>query len=242
MDWTVPKIWEGGDVWILGGGSSVTEQFSIPIDIVEKVVNGSLPPSTYSPYMEAIHNRHVIGINVSYLIGNWIDMVFFGDNKFFLRHKERLSQWPGLKVTCHQGAGHPPWVKYLAKDLKHPRGISPYPSQVSWNANSGAAAISLAANTGAKRIILLGFDMSLGKDGKKHWHNLYKSEPLPPIEVKRRMIGKTPSLPFSRHLMGFPIIAKDAKARGIEILNASPNSAIEDFPKYSLKELLVDNT
>ena len=72
MIWSVPPIWDGGEVWILGGGSSVPKQFGIPEEIIEKVVNGELPPSAYSPYMEAIHNKHVIGINVSFLIGTWI--------------------------------------------------------------------------------------------------------------------------------------------------------------------------
>ena len=42
--------------------------------------------------------------------------------------------------------------------------------------------------------------------------------------------------------MGFAQIAKDAKSRGIEILNANPKSAIEEFKKYSVKELLYDNS
>ena len=84
MRWTVPPIWEGDDVWILGGGPSVTMQFGIPNDVVEKVRKQELPPSVYSSYMKDIHNCHVIGINVAYLIGTWIDMVFFGDGKFFV--------------------------------------------------------------------------------------------------------------------------------------------------------------
>ena len=94
MTWRVPRIWEGGDVWILGGGPSVTKQFDIPEQVVQSVMDGTSPPSVYSPYMKALHDKHVIGINVAYLIGDWIDMVFFGDNKFLLKHLERLSEWP----------------------------------------------------------------------------------------------------------------------------------------------------
>ena len=49
-------------------------------------------------------------------------------------------------------------------------------------------------------------------------------------------------MPFDRHLRGFSDMAKDAKRRGIEIINASPDSAITCFPKYSIKELLWDNS
>ena len=45
-------------------------------------------------------------------------------------------------------------------------------------------------------------------------------------------------MPFHRHLQGFPAIAADAKWRGIEILNASPDRAITCFRKVSVKELL----
>jgi hypothetical protein len=54
--------------------------------------------------MQALHSKHVIGINVAFMIGDWIDMVFFGDGGFFLKHKAALAKFPGLKVTCHGGA------------------------------------------------------------------------------------------------------------------------------------------
>jgi hypothetical protein len=247
MKWTVPPIWEGDDVWILGGGPSVTKQFGIPDDIVNKVRTGESPPSVYSPYMKPIHDCHVIGINVSYLIGDWIDMMFFGDAKFYLRYKQSLAKWPGLKVSCSPSTENVPWIKYLMRDPSRPQGISQRKNCVSWNQNSGASAISLAAHLGAKRIILLGFDMNVDPTGKKHWHNLYKSATpppargnIPPKRHKGRVIAKIP--PFSKHLRGFPEIARNAKAMGIEILNASPDSAITVFPKFSLKELLFDNS
>lgn len=247
MKWTVPPIWEGGDVWILGGGPSVTKQFGIPDDVVEKVRKGELPPSTYSPYMKDIHDCHVIGINVAYLIGDWIDMVFFGDANFYVKNKVSLAKWPGLKVSCSPSAEPIPWIKYLVRDPSHPHGISKRKNAVSWNANSGASAISLAVHLGAKRIILLGFDMCLDSSGKKHWHNLYKAPAPPTVRGKvvlpknrRHVVKRVP--PFEKHLRGFPEIARNAKEMGVEILNASPDSKITVFPKFSLKELLHDNS
>jgi len=241
MKWSVPPIWEGGDVWIIGGGSSIPKQFGIPDKVVEEVVKGTSQPSVYSPYMLPLHNKHVIGINVAYLIGNWIDMVFFGDSNFLRAHKERLAEWPGLKVSCYDPTDIVPWIKYLPKDPHRPRGISNNPRMVSWNANSGSAAISVAANAGAKRIILLGFDMNLGNNNAKHWHNMYKDAVITEPERKRRERGEIPVQPFAKHLKGFSAIAKDAKVRGIEILNANPDSAINEFPKYTVKELLNES-
>jgi hypothetical protein len=231
MIWNVPKIWEEGDVWILGGGPSVPKQFGIPQLVVQQVVNGTSPPSVYSPYMSGIHDKHVIGINVAYLIGDWIDVAFFGDIGFFLQHKEKLAQFPGIKVCCHPQIEKFNWVKYLPRDHKG-RGISDNPNSVSWNYNSGAAAISLAIHAGAKRVILLGFDMKLDTTNMQHWHNLYGRGQV--MDAKRIM-----KLPFVRHLRGFPEIAKDAKRMGVEVLNGSPDSAIVDFPKYSVNDLLI---
>jgi hypothetical protein len=127
-------------------------------------------------------------------------------------------------------------MKYTPRESKHSRGISDNPKMVSWNGNSGAAAISIAANMGAKRIILLGFDMKLDDSKHQHWHNVYNRNYTNPKP------NKPHHLPFDRHLRGFPEIAKDAKRRGIEILNCCPDSAIKEFPKFSLKELIWDNS
>ena len=231
MTWQVPHIWEEGDVWIIGGGPSVPKQFDVPEKIIHSVVRGTSSPSAYSPYMTSLHDKHVIGVNVAYLIGDWIDMVFFGDSGFFLQHQGALSKFQGLRVSCHPKAESISWVKYLSRDKSHPLGISSNPKKVSWNGNSGAAAISVAANAGAKRIILLGFDMKLGGDNVQHWHDLYGRSAINDERRARKM-------PFHRHLRGFPEIARDAKNRGIEVLNASTDSAIECFRKVSVKELL----
>lgn len=233
MKWQIPRIWEGGDVWILGGGPSVYKQFEIPNDIIQKVIQGELQPNAYSPFMSAIHNKHVIGINVAYTIGNWIDMVFFGDNSFFLQNQKGLLEFQGLKVSSNPACEKYNWVKYLAKDVKKQSGISDHPGLICWNCNSGSAAISIAANAGAKRIILLGFDMKTNGNNHQHWHDWYHKIGNQSDKAKRKLEAT-----FDRHLRGFDQIAKDAKKRGIEIINANPDSAIIQFRKVPVKELL----
>jgi len=243
MRWQVPRIWEGGDVWILGGGPSVTQQFDIPDNIVQDVLNKVSPPAVYSPYMESIHKKHVIAINAAFLIGDWMDMVFFGDHKFLTWYKDQLAAWPGLKITCSAGCEKYAWIKFLQRDGGHSKGISPNPNMVAWNANSGCSAISVAANAGAKRIILVGFDMKVNGSGAHHWHTLYKGQPTnppppPPHRPLRMPQRPKPGFPFQRHLAGFPQITLDARARGIEIINACPDSAITQFSKCNVKDLL----
>ena len=235
MSWTVPPMWDGADVWILGGGPSVAEQFDIPKEVVQNVKNGTSPLSVFSPYMKALHNKHVIGINVAFQIGDWIDMCFWGDKNFYLQYREKISQFPGIKASCCHPGSVQDWVKFIEKDTEHPRGISTRPNAVSWNHNSGSAAISIAAWAGAKRIILLGFDMTIGEDKRMHFHDVYNRGAIDTDDKLRKWQGT-----FDRHLRNFPYIAMDAKVKGIEIINASPNSMIPDFPKCSLKDLLKE--
>lgn len=225
MSWDVPKIWKDGTCWIIGGGPSVTTQFHIPKKIVDKVCAKELPVSAYSPYMSLLHDKHVIGVNGAFLLGDWVDMCFFGDKQWYFDNAKALNDYKGILVGCANFLAVPGWqklgVKYLEKSKKE-YGISTDPEKVCWNLNSGAAAISLAYNLGCKRIILLGFDMTLNSVGKGHWHDLYN--------------GKT-NLPFAKHLTGFEQIALDAKRLGIEIINANPDSKITQFSKMNLEDV-----
>lgn len=232
MTWKVPRMWDEGECWIIGGGPSLPRQFSVPEEVINQVTTRQKSPSAYSPYMKAIHSKHVIGVNAAYTLGTWIDLVIMGDRGFYLSHRQRLAEFPGIKVSCNPGhAGlQKENIKYLQRDKKR-FGISDFPQCVCWNGNTGAAAISIAANAGVHRIILLGFDMRLTND-RQHWHSLYGSAHRP-MDKNRLM-----HLPFDRHLKCFPDIARDAKRRGIEILNACPDSAIECFKKVTVKELL----
>jgi hypothetical protein len=232
--WLVPKIWDGADVWILGGGPSVASLFGIPDQLVYDVRTGQKPMKAFSPYMKAIHDKQVIGINVAYRLGDWVSIMFCGDKGFVLQHEKELKSYNGIKVSCHSIASKPErndW-KYTPKDNRKGFGITENPYKVSWNLNSGGAAISLACNLGAKRIILLGFDMNI-ENGYQHFHNAYKRGVIKPEDHKRKR-----GLPFDRHLKGFPTIKADADRLGVEILNTSLNSSIECFKKVDIKELL----
>jgi hypothetical protein len=233
MSWKIPRIWEGEDVWVLGGGPSVAIQFGVPKKVVQSVIEGTLSITIFSSYMVPIHDKHVIGVNVAYKIGDWVDAMFFGDISFLYAQSENLCNFSGLKLSCHHAAAKYPWVKFIEKDRDHPRGISSRPDRISWNANSGAAAISVAAWAGAKRILLLGFDMQLSADKMQHFHDEYKRGKIVDEGKRRKWDGA-----FNRHLIGFGQIAQDAKKMGIEILNVNPDSAINEFKKVNLRDVL----
>lgn len=235
--WKVPRMWEGGECWIIGGGQSAPYQFDVPENIIRQVTNNELPPSAYSPYFSPIHGKHVIGVNMAYLLGHWIDIIMFGDSGFYLKNRSGLAQFPGIKVTCNTNMGPNASKGKLKTDNSikllqqiGSKGISKNPQSVCWNGNTGGAAINLAIHTGVKKIILVGFDMRLIND-QQHWHQLYGKR-----EINEHRLRK---LPFDRHLRCFLPIAKAAKRLGVEIINASPDSAIEEFRKLTVKQSLT---
>ena len=218
--------WEGKDIWIIGGGSSILEQLEVPRDMIDMVKRKEQPVSCLSKYFKAVQRKKVIGINASFLLGRWVDYTFFADERFWQEYEKEVLQHPSIKVTCNARFDRVPiqGIVYLEKDTMKRYGIHTNPSKISWNGNSGCAAISLANHLGAKRIFLLGFDMN-GDVGKTHFHDEYywQADKIPP---------------FQRHLVGIEDIKQDADRLGIEIINCSPNSAIKIFKKMTYKEAL----
>jgi hypothetical protein len=230
--WKAPPIWSQGECFILGGGTSLPRQFGVPEETIKAVMTGAQPASAYSEYLVPIHNKHVIAINNAFKIGDWIDVLFFGDCGWYNVYRIPVAALACLKVTCcdrfaNKSENASFGIKYLTRNRQKTFGISTDPSMVCWNNNSGFAAISLAAHFGVKRIILLGFDMTLDNNRISHWHGSHHPQ------------SKKPVVPaFSRHLRGCQFIKKDADAMGISILNCSDISVIPDFPKITLKEIL----
>lgn len=91
--------------------------------------------------------------------------------------------------------------------------------------NSGMAAINLAYLFGARRILLLGFDMRLGPAGRKHWHT---DHPAPLVQHQC----------FSDWLHKAPALAADLKSAGVAVINCSRETALTVFPRGKLSEEL----
>lgn len=85
--------------------------------------------------------------------------------------------------------------------------------------------MNLAAQMGARRIVLVGFDMTLAHG--LHWHGAHGDGLNNPREA---VVARWRDA-FERSA---PILA----AAGVEVFNASPHSALEAFPKRPLEELL----
>lgn len=202
--WRVPRMWEGGDAYILAGGPGLRA-----IDV------------------ERLRGANVIAVNGSYKIALWAPILFFADCRWPDAHGQLLDQFGGLKVTtCEwylRNQRRPGFL--VVKRNIAPDGIAHDPAVLQWNKSSGACAIGLAVHLGAKRIYLCGFDMrkvptgeSRYPMGRSHWHDDYPSDLRPNKD------------PFPRMLKAFPVMAEQLERRRVQVLNATPESAITDFP------------
>lgn len=207
--WHPPKMWDGSTAYIIGGGPSVNQMD-----------------------LSLIKDKHVIGVNNSYLLGSWVDVCWWGDMTWLDWHKQKLSKlYHGLVATCNQNSNvikrNQNWIKFFARGK--PMGIDDRPGYISWNRNSGCSAINLAVNFGAKRVVLLGFDMSDAPDGKTHWHEGHK---------KAKKSKKKNNSPYERFRKTTTFIAKDAARLKVEILNASPVTTITVFSRVNLEDVV----
>lgn len=213
-------------------------QFGVPSDLAEKLKTREVPLSRLSPYLAPLHDRFVIGVNNAYAIGDWIDVVFFGDKAWYQRHFDALMEHPAEKVTCCPNLDKEEGITFMPRDQELRRGISSKEGRLCWNLNSGAAAINLAYQRGFVRVILIGFDMDMDESGNhSHWHGRHWE--MPKSEAKPyKDYAQTKRSNFQRHLRCFPQIADDAAELGLEIINANPDSQITAFPRRNVSEVL----
>jgi hypothetical protein len=104
-------------------------------------------------------------------------------------------------------------------------GLSTEPNRVHMGGgNSGFGAFNLAFLKQPKRIILLGYDYC---SPGQHWHGQYPWNQGP---------SRHGSL-YGRWAEQFTHCIRQLKDAGVEVLNASPKSAITAFPKIELSEV-----
>jgi hypothetical protein len=224
--WNIPKIWKGETAFIIGGGRSILSQFNIPNEIAEKVNNKKLKLSAFSRYMRRLHKRNVIGVNVAYQLGNWVDFVYFTDFEFVQLHKNKLRKHKGVKVTGNRESSIFDFCKIVLQP-ETPNGICDKPNTVYQNRNSGAGAINLAYHLGATRIVLIGFD-GIKIDDKIHFHSEYENTILENIQH-----------PITTKHQPYKEIKDDADRLGIEIINTSFASSIKEFKKEPIEKIFL---
>jgi len=197
---TVPKLYEGETVYIIGGG-----------------------PSLKNFDFRRLVGCKTIAINKAVLFHPSADILYWTDGRFYTWYKNEVDNYRGLKFALKPGSQYTRDINVLRKGK--PYGLEEDPEVLAHGFNSGYAAINLAYHLGAKRIILLGFDMA--NDGKEtHFHDGYPARP------------SGDHIYQDKFLPGFKQLNSEITSKGVLVLNASPYSRLTVFPKITLEQAL----
>lgn len=151
-----------------------------------------------------------IAVNSSWEIAPFADVVYAGDLKWWEMYRHRVPT-TAARWTCHERAA-------TEFGLFHQKAFGPY--------NSGTRALELAADFGAARILMLGYDCGFSK-GRMHWHQDHPKPLGNPTRPRVQVWG----VQFAR-------VAQLLKRRGVEIVNCSRATTLTCFRRASLLEEL----
>ena len=115
-------------------------------------------------------------------------------------------------------------MNYIAHDARGV-GLCRNPGKVNTGGNSGYQAINLAFHWGIRRMILLGYDMQ-HTGGKRHWHPNYPA-------------GMDNATPVHAWRERFKPLARDLARAGVEVVNATRQTALTAFPRVELEAALA---
>jgi hypothetical protein len=179
-------------------------------------------PSLTQSDVDLASGQVVIAINDCYQIAPWADYHYFCDSKWWLWHRDRqdYKDFEGVRIT--QDKVDEPGVIRLKG--QHKQGISESPEVINYGSNSGFQALNLAFLLGAKRILLLGYDMKVASGGANHWFGHHPD----------KIVSNYPAW-----LSNFSVAADQFKKLGIEVINCSSDSALTCFENMSLDAALT---
>lgn len=181
-------------------------------------------PSQDGEDLDEIRGRcPIVAINNTWELAPWAEVLYSCDRKWWDVNVAARSIFAGEKWTCDESAA----LLYDLRLVIGRPGCGYAPTgPILHHFNSGAQAIQLAAQWGATRIVLLGFDHRNAPDGRKHWHGDHAS-----VELNMR-----PN--WRKHIAAMHVLAAGLREHGVEVLNASRETALDCWPRVDLEDLL----
>lgn len=216
MIWTVPRSWEGETIFIVAGGPSLRRVHALDLSRLHA------------------HGR-VLAVNDAWRLAPKCDALYFTDAKFYevsLQKDPWATEsvinfgqflYKGLLISGAENGYfiHHPQVRQLT--ITRATGLDRNPSRLCHGHNSGYAAINLAYHFGARRIVLLGYDMHVEHD-RTHWHE--EDRPNGFAQVLQSV------------LPNFETLVLPLQNAGVEVLNANPESSLKCWPFVKLEDIL----
>lgn len=194
-------------------------------------------PSANQADVDKLRGRaRVLAIKQSIELCPWADAVY-GCDAHWWQYRRGLPEFNGLKISHRKpGVTLDPSIRLIdietSQDKIYPVELRKYRMQfdktglIGNGGNSGYQAVNLAAQFGAYRIILVGFDMH--DRGELHWYG----------RNNWRSASNPDETNFCRWRVALGDAAKHLAQRGVEVINTSPNSKLDCFPKMTVEQAL----
>ncbi|SFM00548.1 hypothetical protein SAMN03159423_4864 [Bradyrhizobium sp. NFR13] len=180
------------------------------------IVVASGPSAVDAPLSTAVGKARFIAVNDSWLLCPWADALYACDGAWWRKYRG-VPEFKGLKLTYEAAAARQFTLTRVAIDRGN-NAILTGGDVVGDAGNSGFQALNLAINWGVKRILLVGYDMTL--DRGEHWHGLHPAGMNNPRQSNiRKWLSADWSTPA-----------------GVEVINCNPESALSAYPKMKFEE------
>jgi len=160
-------------------------------------------------------------VNDTYRLAPWADVLYACDYKWWY-HYDGAKDFAGEKWTIDEEAARHFNLNKIGST--HDKSFSLEDNKIALGSNSGFQAMNLAAIQGATRIILLGYDMKMGPNNKRHWFGEHPDFLLMNSN-------------YSRWVEKFHCAENLIKRCGIEVINCTLDSAIECFEKKPIESI-----
>lgn len=188
-------------------------------------------PSLTPEVASLVQGQNLIAVNDAYRLLPFAQILYACDASWWTVHKGcpdfRGEKWSSHTVTGRVRHNDKTGLaeRYRLNLIEGADGdsFSLDPARIHYGSNSGFQAVNLAILFGATRIILVGFDMGQ-KDGKRHFFGDHPA-------------GLRNTANYAGFIRAFDRAAKKLPPH-IEILNATPGSALRCFPMVSLHDAL----
>lgn len=191
-------------------------------------------PSLKGFDFERLRNKEVVAINKSYEVCPFAKLLWWTDDRFGRIHYEALTSHPApwkaagrTKVVRFEYPKNAQFHFYRFTGLQ---GFEDKPWGLRHGNNGGYASLHLAVKLGAKNVILLGYDMKHEANGQTHWHGGHVDERGTKIPHREKSMI-TNMVPY------FGSLKEELDKRGVQVVNACPDSNITIWPKISLDEI-----
>lgn len=196
-------------------------------DCVAVVAGG---PSLKNQDLSILRDRiHVVVVNESYRLCPWAEILYSCDSTWWRLREHDLKKFGGLKISFENADVQLDLKKIQIKKEKGDKWSNEMlfsePGVVGSGGNSGFQLTNIVAQKGATGIALLGVDMRA--DGGLHWHGRHPNQLRNPHEVQLEEWRKI-----------FDKAAFRLKDKGVDVVNCSSTSALENYPKMTINDML----